>query len=125
MLRLNRSGTRNALLLICAAAMLLAAPAGAGQRNGSLELYRWKHVMDEGGHLWLAIQLTNKGNGPITVKGIAASAFGPWSDVSETAEPGQRIRAKLKTDSDPAEKPVDIWIYSTEGLAKFVLTKPS
>ena len=125
MLRLNRSRTRNVLLLICASAMLLATPAGAGQKNGSLELHRWKHLMDEGGHLWIAIQLTNDGAAPVTVKGIALSAFGPWNDVSQTAEPGQRVRAKLKIDDKAAEKPVDVWIYSTEGLCKFVLAKPS
>ena len=125
MLRLNRSRTRSILWLICAAATLLATPAGAGQRNGSLELHRWKHLMDEGGHVWLSIQLTNEGNAPVTVKGIALSALGPWSDVSETAQPGQRVRAKLKTDEDPASKPVDVWIFSSEGLCKFELKKPS
>jgi hypothetical protein len=125
MLRMNRSKTRGVLFVICAVAALLATPAGAGQRNGSLELHRWKHLMDEGGHLWISVQLTNDGNAPVTVKGIAPSALGPWSDVSQVAEPGQRVAAKLKIDGQPSEKPVDVWIYSTEGLCKFVLSKPS
>ena len=125
MLRLNRSRTRGILWIICAAAMLLATPAGAGQRNGSLELHRWKHLMDEGGHLWISVQLTNDGSAPVTVKGIAPSALGPWSDVSQVAEPGQRVAAKLKIDAQPSDKPVDVWIYSTEGLCKFELKKPS
>jgi hypothetical protein len=125
MLWLKRPKITGMFILMCTATMLLATPAGAGQKQGSLELHRWKHLMDEGGHLWVAVQFNNTGNGPITVKGIAPSAFGPWSDVSQTAEPGQRVRAKLKTDDQSIDKPMDIWIFSTEGLAKFTLAKPS
>ena len=125
MLSINRSKSRYLLFLICAIAALLATPAGAGQRNGSLELHRWKHLMDDGGRFWVSVQLTNDGSAPVTVKGIAPSAFGPWSDVSQVAEPGQRIAAKLKVDGEPSDKAMDVWIYSSEGLCKFVLKKQS
>ena len=125
MLSVNRSKIRYLLFVICGVAMVLATPAGAGQRNGSLELHRWKHLMDDGGHMWVSVQLTNDGSAPITVKGIAPSALGPWSDVSQVAEPGQRVAAKLKVDDDATDKPMDVWIYSTEGLCKFELKKPS
>lgn len=106
-------------LQVTAIALVIAATASASQRQGSLELHKVHHVLDENGQVWLTVQFVNQGNHPVTVAGIAPSRWGPWTKIGQKIDPGSVVRGKIKTsDKDPK----NIWVDSSEGLSVFALS---
>jgi hypothetical protein len=107
------------LLVACGiVGALLCAPAAAQLRQGSLELHKVRHLTDENGNLWLALQLVNHGDHIVNVAGVAPSRLGPWTDTGQKVEPGTAIRAKMKLGKD---MPQTIWVDTSEGLLVFKL----
>lgn len=112
--------SRRRLLLITGAWALAAliAPASASNGQAGLSLRRTRFVMDDHGQVWLSAVFLNEGTSPISVRGIAPSKSGPWTQVGQTAAPGASVRGALKVkDGGP---PV-LWVDSSQGLLHFPL----
>jgi hypothetical protein len=107
------------IVLFCGiVSVLLSVPAAAQPRQGSLELHKVRHLVDENGNLWLALQLVNHGDHVVNVAGVAPSRLGPWTNTGQKVEPGTAIRAKMKLGKDT---PQTIWVDTSEGLLVFKL----
>ena len=107
------------VIVICATlGAVLARPAAAQQRQGSLELHKIRHLVDENGQLWLTLQLVNQGNHIVNVARVAPSAAGPWTESGQKIEAGTAIRAKMKLGKD---MPQSIWVDTSDGMIIFNL----
>ena len=110
-----RTGVRIGMLALTLA---LAAPAAmpthalAQQAQGSLHVRKWKHLVDGGGQVFLAMQFLNEANHPITIRAIAPGRYGPWAPVKQTMNPGDMHRILMKiANNDPAQ----VWVDTTDG----------
>ena len=106
-----------AMGLVVASPEVSTASAAAQQRS-ALELRKHKYRLDDGGHLWLAVQLQNVGTRPVQVKGIAVSRFGPWTTLGKNVTPGEVCRGSVKISGDRA---ATLWVDGSEGLLRFDL----
>ncbi|HSZ59720.1 MAG TPA: hypothetical protein VK797_29015 [Tepidisphaeraceae bacterium] len=97
---------------------ILTSPAAAQQRQGSLELHKIRHLVDENGQLWLTLQLVNQGNHIVNVARVAPSATGPWTESGQKIEAGAAIRAKMKLGKD---MPQSVWVDTSDGMLVFNL----
>lgn len=94
----------------------LLAPAAASNTQAGLTLRRARYVMDDTGQVWLWAQFLDDSNKPISIRGIAPSKAGPWTNVSQSAAPGATMKGTMKvSDGGPAF----LWVDSSVGLLRF------
>ena len=111
-----RIGMLALALAVAAPAAVAPTPAVAQQAQGALHVRKWKHLVDGGGQVFLAMQFLNESTHSVTILGIAPTRVGPWVNVGRKFNSGDMHRILMKvTKDDPAQ----VWVDTTDGLMVF------